>query len=335
MTDPTPSPLPAAVRHELCAAAAAFLDGLDDDRRRRAQYPLDGPARRDWHYFPRLDQPGLRLAEMDGPQREVARRLLRTALSERGLAKAEAIMRLETQVRRMEEESVYHPDNYSFAVFGQPSADAPWGWRIDGHHLSLTMVATPDGDLTVTPHFMGANPAEVHGGDLDGTRPLAEEMDRAFGLLDGLDQDERARAVIADRSMGDILTGPGRESALATPEGLAAEHLSEARRDGLMRLVEAYAHRLRPDLAERELARVRQAGVERLHFAWAGSLQPGRPHYYRIHGPTLLIEYDCTQDDANHVHTVWHDPTGRDFGDDPLRRHYDHGHGDPHHGHGH
>lgn len=322
----TPSPLPDSLRRDLCAAARAFLEVLDDDRRRRTQFPLDGPQRKDWHYFPRLDQPGLRLAEMDEAQREVARRLLGTALSDRGVEKAETIMRLETIVRRIEESATYHPDNYSFAVFGEPSLDEPWGWRIDGHHLSLTMVATPDGDLTVTPHFMGANPAVVHDGQMPGAKALAEEMDRAFGLLDDLSEEETAQAVIADRSMGDVVTGPGREGALETPEGLPAAAMSDARRNGLMRLVEAYAHRLRPDLAERELDRIRQAGPERLHFAWAGSRRPGRPHYYRIHGPTLLVEYDCTQDDANHVHTVWHDPQGRDFGDDPLRRHYEHGH---------
>lgn len=323
----TVSSIDPATAQELAAAAGALLESLEPEQRAAAQVAPDDTRRlRDWHYFPRLDQPGLLLARMDEAQRAVAHRLLSAALSERGAAQARTIMALEEIVAGLEGSDRYDPNHYAFVLFGTPSLREPWGWRVDGHHLSITMVATPDGDLTVTPHFMGANPAVVHEGPQAGTKALAREMDQAFDLLHGLEDSERAKAVIADRSMGDVLAGPGAEDRLnGPPEGLPLADLNEARREAVIDLVRTYADRLRPDLAHRELARVREAGPEALHFAWAGSHQPGKPHYYRITGPTLVIEYDCTQDDANHVHTVWHDP-GRDFGEDPLKRHYHHGH---------
>lgn len=317
----------------MATAAAAFLDSLDARQRAIAQMPLrHTQMRHDWHYFPRDDRPGLHMLHMTDEQRQAARGILLAGLSERGAWQADCIMHLEDHVRLMEDDSRYQPLNYGLVLFGRPGdADAPWGWRFEGHHLSLTMVVMPDGTVTVTPLFMGANPAvvgsdPVHGGGDQGLEVLAEETSHGFALLHGLEPTEREQALIRDRSMGDILTGPGRETAVDRREGLSVGRLNEARRDGVIALVRAYADRLRPDLAERELVRLGEAGLDGLTFAWAGSTEPGAPHYYRLAGPTLIIEYDNTQDDANHIHTVWHDPTGRDFGDDPLRRHYDHGH---------
>src|SRR5262249_20626517 len=140
-----------------------------------------------------------------------------------------------------------------------------------------------------------------------------------------LDAAQRMRLVIAAQSLGDIVSGPGRRERLTSPAGIPPADLIPAQREQLIRLVEEYARNMRGDLADAELRRIREAGVERLHFAWAGSLEPGRPHYYRIHGPSVLIEYDNTQNDANHVHSVWHDPA-RDFGADLLGAHYEYAH---------
>lgn len=323
---PAPPPVSPELRAELAACAAAFLESLTEEEREAANLPLGSPLLTDWHYFPRTDQPGLLLARMDDAQRAAAQRLLGAGLSTRGHARAQAIMELEHIVRGLEGSDLYDPAHYALAIFGRPSTSEPWGWRIDGHHLSVTMVATPDGDVTVTPHFMGANPAVVHEGEQAGRKALKEEMDRAFTLIRALPDDLRARAIIAAETAGDVLTGPGREDRLSgPPEGLAFRDLPEPHQDHAVHLIRAYAERLRPELAGREMSRLRQGGLDGLHFAWMGATEPGRPHYYRLHGPTLVIEYDCTQDDANHVHTVWHDP-GRDFGLDPLSRHYAKGH---------
>jgi hypothetical protein len=178
--------------------------------------------------------------------------------------------------------------------------------------------------ITVTPLFMGVAPLVLHEAGRERAPVLLQERDLAFEIVHALAREEREQAIIADRSMGDILSGPGREESLRIPTGLSLGRLPDARRETVLRLLDTYLDRLRPELAEMERARLRQAGVESLHFAWAGSLDPSHPHYYRLHGPTLLLEYDNSQEEANHVHTVWHDP-GLAFGD-TLREHYERGH---------
>jgi hypothetical protein len=172
---------------------------------------------------------------------------------------------------------------------------------------------------------MGANPAQVPSGPQKGLRALAAEQDRGRALAQSLSEAQRARTIIAAQSLGDIVTGPGRTDSLATPAGLILADMTGDQRSLAVRLIEEYARNMRSELAEQELRRMREAGFERIHFAWAGPVEAGRPHYYRLHGPTLLIEYDNTQNNANHIHSVWHDPK-RDFGLDLLRSHYQHGH---------
>jgi hypothetical protein len=172
---------------------------------------------------------------------------------------------------------------------------------------------------------MGANPAEVRSGPLKGLRALGREQDLGRTLAQGMDGGQRQRMLIAARSLGDIVSGPGRGEGLTAPAGVAASDLAAPQRALLVQLVEAYARNMRPEVADAELGRMRDAGIERLHFAWAGPLEPGHAHYYRVHGPTLLIEFDNTQNDANHIHSIWRDPRN-DFGADLLRAHYRSGH---------
>jgi hypothetical protein len=206
-------------------------------------------------------------------------------------------------------------------IFGPPSKDAPWGWRFEGHHLSLNYTSVTD-ELAATPAFFGANPAEVPRGDRKGWRLLAAEEDRARALLGLLDDAQRAQAVIATAAPRDVITGADRHARLERFEGLPASAMTPAQRDTLLRLVEEYVHNMPPDVAAAQWAKMEEAGLDKLHFAWAGSARRGEGHYYRIHGPTLLIEYDNTQNDANHVHSVWRD-LDDDFGEDLLRKHYD------------
>jgi hypothetical protein len=217
-------------------------------------------------------------------------------------------------------------ENYSVTVFGAPdSTAAPWGWRLEGHHLSLNFTLVPGKPVAVTPAFFGANPAEVRSGPLKGLRTLAREQDLGRALAQSMDAAQRRRMTISAQSLGDIVSGPGRAESLASQVGLPTVDLAPPQREILVQLVEEYARNMRPDLADEHLRRIREAGVERIHFAWAGPIDPGHAHYYRVHGPTVLIELDNTQNDANHIHSVWHDPRN-DFGADLLRAHYERGH---------
>ena len=214
------------------------------------------------------------------------------------------------------------PGNYTLVIFGDPAGKAPWAWRFEGHHLSLTVVVAPEHGIAVTPVFFGANPATVPKGHAHGGfRLLGAEEDTAFGLMRSLEGEVRAQAVIANTSLGDIVAGPGREASLQRYEGVSLARLNEGQRDGIVKILEFYAGTMRKEVAAASLARVRDAGLDKLHFAWAGTPAPGRPHYFRIHGPTALIEYDNTQNGANHVHSVWIDPPHL-FGRDLLGAHY-------------
>jgi hypothetical protein len=244
-------------------------------------------------------------------------------MSPRGLTQARRALMLEAVLGQMTRNPRFRDHaNYALVIFGDQSGNAPWSWRFEGHHLSLTTVVAPEHGVAVTPVFFGANPATVPGGyPHAGFRLLGAEEDAAFGLVRSLEGDVRTQAIIAGRSLGDIVAGPGREASLRRFEGVPLARLNEAQRAGVMQILALYAGTMREELAAASLKRVREAGLEQLHFAWAGSPAPGSPHYFRIHGPTALVEYDNTQNGANHVHSVWIDPQGV-FGRDLLKAHY-------------
>jgi hypothetical protein len=314
-----------AARGAIAGAAMAFLAALPADARRRAGFTFEDKERLNWHYVPRSRE-GVPFKTMPPPARTAAHELMRASLGSIGYGKAVNVIRLEGVLRQLETFGglLRDPDNYSVTLFGAPGSSAPWGWRLEGHHLSLNFTLVPGNPIAVTPAFLGANPAEVRSGPLAGLRTLAREADLARALAQGLDATQRKRLVIGTQSLGDIVSGPGRRERLTTPAGIAAADLTPAQREQLVRLVEEYARNMRADVADAELRRIGEAGVERLHFAWAGPLEPGHAHYYRIHGPTVLIEFDNSQNEANHIHSVWRDPRN-DFGADLLRAHYQRG----------
>ncbi|BDG04784.1 DUF3500 domain-containing protein [Anaeromyxobacter oryzae] len=302
--------------------AVAFLRSLTPEQRRRATFPIDGPERLDWHYVPR-ERPGLPLGEMDDDQRAAAHALLRSALSDAGYRKATDIMRLEEVLRAMERvrRSRRDPDNYAWSIFGDPEAESAWGWRVEGHHLSLNFTFADHSVLAVTPAFMGANPAKIPSGPLASLRVLGTQEDIAREVVRSLAGAQRERTIIAARSLGDIVSGPGRADMLRSPAGLPIGDMGAAQRAVAERLIEEFVANLRTELAEAQRDRIREAGLGAIHFAWAGPVEPGHAHYFRLHGPRLLVEHDNTQNDANHVHSVWRDP-GRDFALDVLGEHY-------------
>jgi hypothetical protein len=312
-----------AVGMAFAAAATGFVATLDDRQRRQLEFAFEDGERFDWHYTPRRRK-GLPLGEMAPGQREAALALVRTGLSESGYGKVAGVIALEGLLREIEG-AWRDPDLYFLTLFGKPGSDGPWALRMEGHHLSLHFTLLDGAVMATTPMFFGANPAEVQGGPRKGFRLFAAEEDAALKLLHSLEPGQRAQAVIAASSYGDIVSRNARELDPMKPEGLAARHLDDAQRAVLMQLIGAFARTLRPDLAAQRLARVEKGGADAITFAWAGRTPPAGdfrgPYYFRIQGPLFLIEFDRTQNRGNHAHAVWRDYEN-DWGRDVLREHF-------------
>jgi hypothetical protein len=312
-------PPAADVTGAMVAGAKGFLASLRGEQRARASLPFDGDERRNWHYVPR-SRKGIPLKDLDASQRRLAEDLMKTGLGQRGYTEAMGVLALEGVLR--EQEGAYRdPGLYYVSVFGAPLPDEPWGWRVEGHHLSLNYTVVPGQGVATAPAFFGANPSEVREGPLKGLRPLAAEEDQARALLKALDPAQREQALFDGVAPREIVTAAGRKASPLRPAGIPAQALREPQRKQLAELLDVYLSRMTPELALDRAHRLREAGFERVHFAWAGGFERGQPHYYRIQGPTFLVEYDNTQDQANHIHTVWRDFEG-DFGEDLLARHY-------------
>ena len=307
----------------LSVSARAFLSTLNARQRGIALFPFDDPERTSWAYVPQ-SRKGLDLGEMNAEQRAAAFALLGTGLSDRGTRLAHGVIELEGILRDLQGFPWYprrNPELYYMSLFARPGTSHPWGWRFEGHHLSVNVTELGPRGQIVAPLFMGANPARVPSGAKQGFRLLAAEEDVAFELLNMLDPQQRARATISTETFGNIVSGTDPAVAAMPFAGLPAAEMTGDQQRQLRRLLELFAGWMSDSSARSQLQRIDGAGFERLHFAWAGAHQPSQPHYYRIHGPTVLMEYDNSQGGANHVHSVWRD-LENDFGGDLLRTHY-------------
>jgi hypothetical protein len=310
----------------ITGAARAWLDSLDDPRRTRATFPFATPERFVWAYTPGTRE-GLALVDMDAAQQAAARGLVAASMSARTAGEIAAIIDLETVLGRLEQAAGRagwqrrDPGLYWFAVFGAPGRPGPWSWRIGGHHVAVTIAVDGDHVIGSTPAFLGSNPAVVPSGPTAGARVLTGEETLARALLAELTPGERDAAVLSASAPADILTGTARSAQLGSvPMGVRHAELGAPRKAALERLIQHYLGRLRPDVAAAAWRRIADAGLGDISFAWAGSDAPGRGHYYAILGPTFVIEYDNTQNGANHIHAVWRD-LERDWGGDPLADH--------------
>jgi len=308
---------------EMTDAANNFLNALSPEQLTKATYPMGDEERYDWHFIPKARK-GLPFKEMDSAQQKLAYALLNSGLSQRGYGKAVTIMSLDAILKEMEQGKgpTRDPDLYFFTIFGKPGTDEPWAWRVEGHHLSLNFVVRGDSVLAATPAFFGSNPAEVRDGPRKGLRVLGEEEDLGRQFVNSLTPDQQTIAIITNVAPKEMITGNQRKVMLLNPPGLPAAKMSGKQKDALLTLLRDYAFRHRPEIAEADLKKIDRAGFGKVTFAWAGSLQPGEGHYYRIQGPTFLLEFDDTQNNANHIHTVWRD-FDNDFGEDVLRHHYE------------
>jgi len=306
-------------------AAQHFLASLTPEQRAQAEFPFQADERQNWHFIPK-ERKGLPLLDMQPHQKALAHALLAAGLSQQGYIRAVTIMSLEDVLRILEnaDPNYRNPQKYYFSVFGEPSDTGTWGYRVEGHHLSQNFTVV-NGKIADTPSFFGANPAEVREGPRKGLRVLAAEEDLARDLLESLTPDQKKIAIITDKAYPDILTMASRKAALeGQPSGLSAARMT-ANQFGLLQiLLSDYAGNVPEQLAQTRLEHIKKAGTN-LFFAWAGGQERGTGHYYRIQSPTFLIEYDNTQNNANHIHSVWRDFNG-DFGLDLLAMHYQQGH---------
>lgn len=283
---------------------------------------LDNPRLREWTYLPG-DRPGLPFAGMDDGQRQLAIALLEATHSAGAAPTVLGAIEVERVRRQLATgRDDVGPDRYWLRVLGDPAGDQPWGWRINGHHLAVHLVVVGD-ELTVTPHFVGSEPAEIREGPQTGRRLLGPEEDLARALLTSLDPDQRGAAVFADAPPADILTRADPiADATRLPPGLSRADLNADQHDLLDRLVRRYLDRSPTSYARQCWDELTVAGLDQLGFAWAGGARRGDRHYYCVTGPDILIEYDNQQDDGNHAHSVWRHLRD-DWGGDLLRAHYE------------
>jgi hypothetical protein len=309
-------------------ATRTFLATLDPAQKAKALLPFNSEERFRWFYTP-VSRKGIPLKELKASQREAALALLRAGLSEKGYTKAETIRKLEGVLRELEGNSGRDPDLYYFTFFGEPTPNGAWGWRYEGHHCSQNWTILKGQSIGSSPQFFGANPAEVRDGPMKGMRVLSAEEDLARSLVKSFTPAQRAEAVLSATAPGDILTSNQRKAAIQEDRGIAYSKLSKDQQGTLLAVIEEYLGTQPLAQARQRLDKIRVAGFEQIKFAWMGGVEKGEGHYYRVQGKTFLIEYDNTQNGANHIHCVWRDFNG-DWGQDLLAEHY---RNSPHHQH--
>lgn len=314
-------------------AAVAWLEVLGPELAEQATFPLDHEERKRWSNLPAMGFPreGVSFGEMTPEQRILAHRLIQSPLSSQGYLEVAGIMHVDELLkeamlaRRPGGDSPFGHDLYWIGVFGDPAADAAWGLQLDGHHLALNFTVVGDG-VAVTPAFLGAEPAEVRDGTYAGFSVLGQQDALGRALFASLDEGQRAKAILPGETPRDVIAGPGRGDRLKVIMGLPASAMSAQQRRLLLDLVVEYVHNLAPELARTQMERIETAGVDGLHFAWSGT-EEGKPYYYRVHGPTVLVEFDNSYPPGrgsgpiNHIHSVWRD-NENDYGEDLLREHY-------------
>ncbi len=309
--------------------ALDFLSSLNPELKAKAVFPFNSDERMNWHYIPK-ERKGVSWKELSAEQQTAAKTLVLAGLSKAGYAKVEAIRQLETVLHAMENNNpTRDPEKYHLTIFGEPAAKGTWGWRFEGHHVSLQWTIRDGKVMASSPQFLGTNPAEVREGPKKGTRVLAAEEDLGRALVKSLTAEQRKEAILSETAPGDVLTAASRKASIQEDKGISYSKLSKEQQGLFISLLMEYANVQSSDISKKRIEAVRKTGLNQVKFAWMGGLERGQPHYYRIQGATFLVEYDNTQNNANHIHAVWRDFAG-DFGADLIALHYDsadHAHG--------
>ncbi len=305
-----------------------FLNTLSPELKSQALFSLTDSERMNMNYIP-IERKGPTFHDFNKKQKAAALNLLKASLSNQGYEKSREIMQLENVLFMMENNTTKKPEgkthrdplNYHFCIFGKPSPNDFWGWRFEGHHISLNFTSTKGKIVSSTPSFFGSNPAVVSINEQKGKNVLKAETDLGFKLLNSLSRDQLKITVFSDVAPGDIVTTNKRKVENIETNGIAYSEFTEDQKKIFMTLLDIYLDNYEINFEKEFKYKIKKAGFENLHFAWLGSLKPGEGYYYKIYGPVLLIEYDNTQNHANHIHTVVRDLTN-DYGEDILREHY-------------
>ena len=329
---PTPAPAvtPAAgasteiqgVTVEMVEAAKRLWNALNDDQKAKAGYEMNNAERQNWNFVP-MPRKGLPMKEMTPAQRVLALGFFNTAMSPRGFMDATTTMSMEQVLYDMENKSPKRdPEMYYILIFGKPDVAGSWGWRLEGHHLSLNFSVVDGKFVGFGPGFWGSNPGEVREGPRKGLKISAGEEAMGCALVLSLTEEQRKTAIIDVTAPKEVITGTSHKVDIGAPTGLAVAQMDETQKTALATLIKHVICRYRLELSHQDWDRIEKAGFDKVKFSWAGSTEVGQGHYYRIHGPTFLIEYDNTQNNANHIHVVYRD-LENDFGGDLLRKHYE------------
>jgi hypothetical protein len=312
-------------------AANAFLATLTDEQRAMTLYPADDDEWRKWQNVHRYDRQGMSRRAMSAEQEEAAFDLLRAGLSLAGFEKARDIMILNGHLADLvDNQEEYGEDLYFFTVMGEPSATAPWGWQLDGHHLVINYFVLGD-QVVMTPTFMGSEPVSADSGPHAGVRVFGPEEARGMAMIRALTAEQQAVAIIADEPINQVLTAAFRDNFELRYEGLRAAEMTAAQQQTLLELVGEYVGNMADGHAAVRMAEI-EAHLDDTHFAWMGGTSDDAVFYYRVHSPVVLIEFDHQGGIAlnrgermsrNHVHTVIRTPNGNDYGKDLLRQHHE------------
>lgn len=305
---------------ELTAEAQSFLSVLPADLQKKAMFDFQDPERENWKFTPQ-PRKGLPLEDLSAEQQKAAKKLLATILSQQGLLKVNTIQELEKLLGEMENDPVKRNHQaYFTSFFGQPESGKTWGYRYEGHHIAVNVTIIDGKSMIASPTFLGASPAQVREGRMQGTQALAKEENLARALAESLHQ--RGKAVVYSKeSPAEILTAENRVAQQLEPVGVPMNEASAAEVKLLFQLIAEFAHRYRSEVADAQMHAMESLDLKEIRFAWAGSLEMGKAFYYRIQTPKVLIETANSQNNANHIHTVWRDHAN-DFGRDSLGEHY-------------
>lgn len=316
-----------AVAQDIAGTADAFISLLTKEQRNKVLYPFYTAERYSFNYVPLNDRKGISINELNPTQKASLMELLQTCLSKGTVKKVNDIMQLEIVLKELErrgaDDSYRDPGKYFITIFGIPGAKNIWGWRFEGHHVAFNFSANKNELVAGTPGFLGSNPAIVDAGLQKNKEILKEETDKGFALLQALSATELKKAITDTIAPHEIITGASRHAIVHRPAGIRYNELSPSGQQLLLQLISLYVHRYTKLFADKMQKEIQAAGLENLWFSWAGSTERagGKPYYYRIQGPGFIIEYDNSQNKANHIHTVVRD-LKNDFGGDMLLDHY-------------
>lgn len=304
-----------------------FLDSLSEQQKEKAVLSFGDETREVWHFFPSelWKRPGLTLKELSPIQRELLFALLRTNLSETGFDKMNRIIDLENVLIEMKSNVHMRDDErYNITFYGNPLEDKKWAWSFEGHHISLNFTILDD-EVSIAPRFFGASPAIIPSGKRKGERTLADEEDLGIELIQNMSVEQREKAMIQQEAFPDIVTSNASKVDPLAPVGVKFKELDKSLQKKLLLLIDTYLANMPKALAKKRMKQLKKEELDEIHFAWAGATELGKGHYYRVQGASFLIELDNTQNNANHLHSIWRDFDG-DFGRDLIKEHYQKSH---------